>query len=143
MTDRELWQYALRTLISHQDMTRPLRETNDCIDKLETELAKLKQDAGKCACGANLYIDENGKPCSKVANPEQEFKYTEYGLRGDENGKLSIGEIPRKEWVGLTDEEMSDTYNRHYNDYASDDVGIVDFIVIARVIEAKLKELNT
>ena len=33
----------------------------------------------------------------ELAKPEQEFKYTEYGLRGDENGKLSIGEIPRKE----------------------------------------------
>jgi hypothetical protein len=49
---------------------------------------------------------------------------------------------PKREWIGLTDEEMSDTYNRHYNDYASDDVGIVDFIVIARAIEAKLKEKN-
>lgn len=78
MTDRELWQYALRTLISHQDMTRPLRETNDCIDKLETELAKLKQDAGKCVCGANLYIDENGKPCSKsLAQPETVVSFTD------------------------------------------------------------------
>ena len=31
--------------------------------------AQPEQDAGKCGCGANLYIDENGKPCSK-AQPE-------------------------------------------------------------------------
>jgi hypothetical protein len=51
-------------------------------------------------------------------------------------------DLYKKPWVGLTEEEMSDTYNRHYNNYASDDVGIVDFIVIARAIEAKLKEKN-
>ena len=32
-------------------------------------LAQPEQDAGKCGCGANLYIDDNGKPCSK-AQPE-------------------------------------------------------------------------
>jgi hypothetical protein len=50
---------------------------------------------------------------------------------------------PKREWVGLTDEEMSDTYNCHYNDYVSNDIGIVDVIVIARAIEAKLRERNT
>ncbi len=34
-----------------------------------SRLAQPEQDAGKCGCGANLYIDENGKPCSK-AQPE-------------------------------------------------------------------------
>jgi hypothetical protein len=37
--------------------------------KMKAELAKPEQNAGKCGCGANLYIDENGKPCSK-AQPE-------------------------------------------------------------------------
>ena len=41
-----------------------------------------------------------------LAQPEQAFKYTPYGLRSDENGKLSIGEISQREWVGLTDEEI-------------------------------------
>jgi hypothetical protein len=46
---------------------------------------------------------------AELAKPEQEFKYTEYGLRGDENGKLSIGEIPRKPWVGLTSKDWENT----------------------------------
>jgi hypothetical protein len=69
----------------------------------------------------------------ELAKPEQEFKHTEYGLRGDENGKLSIGEIPRKEWVGLTDEELNLIYaepQTHAGQYA-------------RAIEIKLKEKNT
>ena len=49
---------------------------------------------------------------------------------------------PDELWVGLTDEELSDTYNFHYNDYASNDIGIVDFLVIARAVIAKLKEKN-
>jgi hypothetical protein len=63
--------------------------------------------------------------------------------RGNEIIHSQFYEAPKREWVGLTDEEMSDTYNRHYNDYASDNVGIIDFIVIARAIESKLRERNT
>jgi hypothetical protein len=56
--------------------------------------------------------------------------------------KSEISVTADKPWVGLTDEDMSETYNRHYNDYASDDVGIIDFIVIARAIEAALRSKN-
>ena len=30
------------------------------------EASQLEQESGKCGCGANLYIDEDGKPCSKA-----------------------------------------------------------------------------
>ena len=50
---------------------------------------------------------------------------------------------PRKPWVGLTDEQLSETYNDLYTQYTRDDVNIVDFILIARTIESQLKELNT
>jgi hypothetical protein len=56
---------------------------------------------------------------------------------------FSVVPVTKREWVGLTNEEMSDTYNCHYNDYVSNDIGIVDVVVIARAIEAKLKERNT
>ena len=49
----------------------------------------------------------------------------------------------RKEWVGLTDEELSETYNDLYTQYTRDNVNIADFILIARTIEAQLKEKNT
>jgi hypothetical protein len=62
---------------------------------------------------------------------EHQFKYTPYGLRADESGKLSIGELPRKEWVGLTDVEVG-KYSDRLN--GGD---------IAREVEVKLRERNT
>ena len=47
-----------------------------------------------------------------------------------------------KPWQGLTDEQLSETYNELYTQYTRDDVNIADFILIARAIEAKLKEKN-
>jgi hypothetical protein len=47
-----------------------------------------------------------------------------------------------KPWQGLTDEQLSETYNDLYTQYTRDDVNITDFILIARAIEAKLKEKN-
>ena len=49
---------------------------------------------------------------------------------------------PRKPWVGLTDEQLSETYNDLYTQYTRDDVNIVDFILIAHTIESQLKEKN-
>ena len=52
------------------------------------DASQPEQESGKCGCGANLYINEDGKPCSKVfAQPE-------------------------REWVGLTDEECRRFNNR-------------------------------
>ena len=48
-----------------------------------------------------------------------------------------------KPWQGLTDEQLSETYNELYTQYTKDDVNIADFILIARTIESQLKELNT
>ena len=62
-----------------------------------------------------------------------------------EQGKGSVALYtapPRREWVGLTDDEYSDLYNLNYDNYVSDNIGIIDFIVIAHAIEAKLKEKN-
>lgn len=68
-----------------------------------------------------------------LAQPEQEE------LIQFKDGKWSY---VRKPWVGLTDEQLSETYNELYTQYTKDDVNIADFILIARAIEAKLKEKN-
>lgn len=47
-----------------------------------------------------------------------------------------------KPWQGLTDEQLSETYNDLYTQYTRDDVNITDFILIARAIELQLKEKN-
>ena len=45
---------------------------------------------------------------------------------------------PKKEWVGLTDEEILEEYRQSYGD----DGDLTD-VYFARAIEAKLKEKNT
>jgi hypothetical protein len=54
---------------------------------------------------------------------------------------LACTALPMKrQWVGLTDEQLSETYNELYTQYTRDDVNIADFILIARTIESQLKE---
>jgi len=50
--------------------------------------------------------------------------------------------IPRKEWVGLTNEEMSELYNKNYDLYDTD-MTFMDFFMVQREVETKLKEKNT
>jgi hypothetical protein len=45
---------------------------------------------------------------------------------------------PKREWVGLTDDEAQQAFKRHNCDISKDLAGI-----LARAIEAKLKEKNT
>jgi len=47
-----------------------------------------------------------------------------------------------KEWHGLTDDEMSETYNVNYDIY-KEHVEYVDFVLIYRAIESKLREKNS
>lgn len=47
-----------------------------------------------------------------------------------------------KPWQGLTDEQLSETYNELYTQYTRDDVNIADFILIARTIESALRSKN-
>jgi hypothetical protein len=56
-------------------------------------------------------------------------------------GTLFYTTPPQREWQGLTDEEMSETYNVNYSIY-KEHVEYVDFVLIYRAIEAKLKEKN-
>jgi hypothetical protein len=150
-----------------------------------------KQTSGKCGCGANLFIDEAGNPCSKappkreqaekpphtdhpmrhwdrtcpacVAEAEQEPVPTWYSLSPHGDGYAiyrgrdlfhhgyNIGHLtevtldtvkmlesalnaapPKREWVGLTDDDIDDV---------TGEVGF-GYIDVAYAIEAKLKELN-
>ena len=77
---------------------------------------------GDCDCGA----------VEQAEKQEHQFKYTPYGLRAEESGKLSIGELPRKEWVGLNWDDMPEEY-----------AGNRSFLDGAKWAEARLKEKNT
>jgi hypothetical protein len=54
----------------------------------------------------------------------------------------AVNKMAKREWQGLTDEEMSEAYNVNYDIY-KEHVEYVDFVLIYRAIEAKLKEKNT
>jgi hypothetical protein len=81
-----------------------------------------------------------GKP--NYTQPEEkiaEFKFQNYGWWKDEDGKMQLGTFPpKKEWVGLTDEEIEKLV---YN-IRRETMGVVTTEYLARVIEAKLKEKN-
>ena len=82
------------------------------VEEIEAELAKPEQEPVKCTCGYSI-----GHPLVSSCSCK-----------------------PRKEWVGLTDDEHSEIYNDLYTQYTRDDVNIADFILIARAIEAQLKD---
>ena len=81
----------------------------------------------------------------RLAQPEQkaQFEFQNYGWWRDEQGKLQLGTLPqrecvgtahdRREWQGLTDEEIEDVC------WTEVDQRLRSF---ARAIEAKLKEKN-
>ena len=93
-----------------------------------------EQDHGFDRTGSHMageYVD--------TAGTEHQFKYMFYGLRADENGMFSIGEISQREWVGLTDDEIAEIENEYIVDYRIPAGSAWNF---AKAIEAKLKEKN-
>ena len=78
-----------------------------------------------------------------LAQPEQEPQIPTKIFAPNLEQILNAAGFYRRKWVGLTDEQLSKTYNELYTQYTRDDVNIADFILIARAIETKLKELNT
>jgi hypothetical protein len=49
----------------------------------------------------------------------------------------------KKEWVGLTDEDIAKAVSHLYDSQTARNMGLNDDVVTARAIEAKLKEKNT
>lgn len=100
MTDRELMQYALNTLIVHQDMTRPLQVTGDCIERLQAVLA---QPEPQVCCG-------DYEKCMKACTPRGRWLANQQMTRLEQEKGQFVGGIPevsqQREWVGLTDTDL-------------------------------------
>ena len=97
------------------------------VHKSDKYVHEPEQDHGFDRTGSHMageYVD--------TAGTEHQFKYAAYGLRADENGKLSVGELPKREWVSLTSEELASIVVEH--------AGFPTRQLTA--IEAKLKEKN-
>jgi len=52
-----------------------------------------------------------------------------------------VAVVEYKPWVGLTEEEMSEIYNKNYDKYDTD-MTYMDFYIVQREVEAKLREKN-
>ena len=148
MTDREAIRMALEALtwianVNAMDYEYQ-RKAREPIKALRQAFAQPEQDWDLLAATQESLREHQArikKLEAQLAQPEQLFKYTPYGLRSDESGKLSIGEIPQRPWVGLTLNDITG----HMCDCADDDGTYKTscFIDYAKAIEQKLKDLNT
>lgn len=120
MTKDEAVRLALEALEYHQDQTRPIRRTIATITALRKALDEPVQ---KPVAYINAVDDWAGFPKLVVSDkPKEGFKPVYLAP-------------PRREWVGLTDEEIwSDG-----DSFVTSEAGIKQF---ARAIEARLKEKN-
>jgi hypothetical protein len=124
---------------------------------IETLRARLAQHETPYEIGKRLYRE--GKGISFIATAVERDDQIGEALRGFEDARLAqpepepaklllipalmeqAGWVRKREWIGLTDEEKSEIYNRNYNLYAHD-MEIGDFFLIQQAVEAKLKEKN-
>jgi hypothetical protein len=75
-------------------------------------------------------IDGSWYPCA--------FENPAGAIKGE--SKPLYAAPPKREWVGLTDDESEDIYNAHHNTYGECITSAYDLVLD---IEAKLKERNT
>ena len=72
---------------------------------------------------------------SVLQQPEQEWKYNPMTGEPLIDGWPLYSGLPQREWQGLTDDEIYDSYSEPCSDS--------EMVAFAREIEAKLKEKNT
>ena len=131
MTDREIMQQALDALEYHTMQTRPISHTDKAIEALEAALAQPEQepvcDKDPSLCGFTLC--QLAKVCKHTPRNTMPTKIFAPNLEQI----LNAAGFYRREWVGLTINEVWDVYEE--DNY--------DAVQFARAIEAKLRELNT
>ncbi len=140
MTDRELLQDALDALtyVGDKDIY------SDTIDALRARLAQPENDFNPDWDAMAVMVEEQQRMAKRIeelearlAQPEQEpvgiYKVIIDSIRDSSE----IVAPPKREWVGLTDEEAQKTFARHNCTISTDLAGI-----LARAITAKLKEKN-
>ena len=164
MSDREAMKLALEALVEARDDVQSwgayaseyFQKKHDLaghFHKYEKAITALRQalEQPECAdCNGMGFRDGVGERCRKCAGegaePEQEpvaylYKYRDgwtSQLRFDGSKPMEVKKLytapPKREWVGLTDEEIFDLY--------FDGFSISQLKDFARAIEAKLKEKN-
>jgi hypothetical protein len=135
MTDRELLQQALDALNNYVGVVRS--ELNE--HSWDTKIV----DAGKPARETIEAIKARLAQPEPVTDWPLAPKTGYYNIDGKRVWLEAEEPFPetapqKKEWVGLTDEEILEEYRQSYGD----DGNLTD-VYFARAIEAKLKEKNT
>jgi|GEM_PF-7065079 len=148
--NRKLLQQSLDALYLIFRSTPPYKENGECtltdaasklccetIDALEAELAKPEQEQeyDHASDAMSILADVNAD-LIQDAKPEQEPVCDKdpmgcWSVRC-QLGKLCKNTPPRKEWVGLTDDEVDWIFSLAY----ADDMELI------KTVEAKLKEKN-
>lgn len=141
-TDIE-WQYKSPTRAMLRKVEKAIRaalanEFNPDWDQVEALQESLRE-----------HMAEIQRLRAALAQPEQkaQFEFQNYGWWRDEQGKLQLGTLPqrecagtvhdRREWQGLTDEEIERLFV--WQEWSED---FADYEPVARAIEAKLREKN-
>jgi hypothetical protein len=113
-----------------------LQEISDIGQEVEQESV-----AWKCECGANLFIDEAGNPCSKAPpKRENELDAIDRAYFAGKQAGIAESEAVKREWVGLTDEEFNKCL---VEGDPCEALAEPEAWEIMRSVEAKLKEKNT
>lgn len=142
--NREIMQQALELLIAYQDYTRDFRIANKCgltIQAIETELAKPEQEPV-------AWVTLN-KLAQTIVEEKYLFKRFIDGTPFENDIACWMADFaldytapPRKEWVGLTDDEIHKIIDDCTPDNAEQDE-LNDFARAVRFAEVTLKEKNT
>ena len=115
MTDREIMQQALDALEYHTMQTRPISHTDKAIEALEAALAQPEQepvcDKDPSLCGFTLC--QLAKVCKHT--PRNTMPTKIFGPNLEEI--LNAAGFYRREWVGLTDDEIKKIMQRWRNGY--------------------------
>ncbi len=161
MTD--LRDAALRALASLKGYRRELgcQQPCDAERALETALEQPEQEVKGCDhCNHPLYAAIKCRVCGRVTEQEQEQEPVAWGVDWSRNGDQSCCTIikqhadgvqevvaveyspPRREWRGLTDEQLLYVYNELPNWGMDMDSLSPKLKQFARAVEAALKEKN-
>lgn len=141
MTDRELLQDALDALTYVGDAKDIYSDT---IDALRARLAQPENDFNPDWDAMAVMVEEQQRMAKRIeelearlAQPEQEPVGINKVIIDSIRDSSEIVAPPKREWVGLTDEEAQKTFARHNCTISTDLAGI-----LARAIKKALKEKN-
>jgi hypothetical protein len=150
-------QQAFDALTHHrQSTTFQFQETNAAIKALEQELAKPEQEEPLSLVDIGVDVTPKGThvvACYNRPDAVQEMFYSQFHplAKPEMPAKifgpnleqiLNAAGFYRREWVGLTDEEIKEVLDLNVAPWSLSGVALQHVMDDARALEAKLKEKN-